>query len=74
MNKPVCFNQPILETSKIVSFGMIIGNQNMEKKKKSEIMLRGYRQLYSLHKSRRHLRRYCKRCWNKIWYFKLRIR
>ena len=34
MNKPVCFNQPILETSKIVSFGMIIGNQNMEKKKK----------------------------------------
>ena len=34
MNKPVCFNQPILETSKIVSFGMIIGNQNMEKKVK----------------------------------------
>ena len=34
MNKPVCFNQPILETSKIVRFGMIIGNQNMEKKKK----------------------------------------
>ena len=60
VNKPVCFNQPILEISKIVSFGMIIGNQNMEKK--SEIMLRGYRQLYSLHKSRRHLRRYCKRC------------
>ena len=37
MNKPVCFNQPILETSKIVSFGMIIGNQNMEKKKKVKL-------------------------------------
>ena len=37
-------------------------------------MLHGYRQFYILHKNRRHLNRYCKRCWNKIWYFKTRIR
>ena len=33
-------------------------------------MLYGYRQLYSLHENRRHLRRHCKRHKNKIWYLK----
>ena len=38
-------------------FSVIVVNQNMEK---SEIMLHGHRQLYSLHNNRRHLCRHCK--------------
>ena len=37
-------------------------------------MLHGCKQLDSLHKIRRHLSKYCKRCWKKTWYFKLWIR
>ena len=42
-----------------MDFSVITVNQNMEK---SEIMLHGHRQLYSLHNNRSHLRRHCKRC------------
>ena len=38
------------------------------------MMLHGYRQFHILHRNRRHLNSYCKRCWNKIWYFKTWIR
>ena len=40
----------------------------------SKTMLYRYRQLYNLHKNRKHLHRHCKRCLNKIWYYKLWIR
>ena len=40
-----------------MSFGMITQHKDW---RESEIMLHGYRQLYSLHENRRHLRRHCK--------------
>ena len=61
-NKPVYLGLSVLEISKIAmyEFCMIIWNEDMEK---SKIMLDGYGQLYSLHKNKRHLRRYCKKYW-----------
>ena len=46
-----------------MGFDVIMLNGYMENNK---IMSHGYRQLYSLHKNRRHLRRYCKRFCIKI--------
>ena len=42
-----------------MSFDIIMWSQNMEK---NQIMLHGYRQLYSLHKNRRCSHRHCRMC------------
>ena len=46
-----------------MSISMVTWNQ---KDGKNKIMLHGYGQLYTLRKKRKHLRRHCKRYWNKI--------
>ena len=47
MNKPVYLDLSICET---------------KMQRRSKIILHGYRQIYSKHENRRHLRRHCKRC------------
>ena len=54
MNKPVYLRLLILEISKLV--------MHIRKIKNGEIMLHGYRQLYSLHKNGKYILRHCKRC------------
>ena len=62
MNKPVYFGIFLLEISKIVMYELHVYLIMKKVKYKSKIMLHGYRQLYSLHKSKRHLLKHCKRC------------
>ena len=63
MKKPVRSGLYILEISKIVMYGFWYDylKSKYEKKNKKKT-LHGYKQIYSLHKIRRHLRRHCKRC------------
>ena len=62
INKSVFLGVSILEISKIVMYEFWCDYLKPKYGEKSKIMLHGYRQLYSLHKSRIGLRRYCKRC------------
>ena len=58
MNKPVYFGLSILDISKIVIYEFWYDHMKQKCRKKNKIMLHGYRQLYSLHRST-HLGRYC---------------
>ena len=62
MNKPVYLDLPILELSRIVMYEFWYDYIKPKHGKKSQIMLHGYRQPYSLHKNKRHLLRDCERC------------
>ena len=61
MNKPVYLDLPILELSRIVMYEFWYDYIKPKHGKKSQIMLHGYRQTYSLHKNKRHLLRDCER-------------
>ena len=67
MEKPATSGLSLLQKNEIVMYEF--WHDYVEPK--SKIILHGYRKLYSLHKNRKHLRRYNKRCSKKIWYFKL---
>ena len=53
-----------------MSFGMIIKTKIWWKNK---IMSYGHRHLYCIHKNRWYLSKHCRKCWNKVWFFKLWI-
>ena len=58
MNKHVCLGLPMLEISNLRVFIYFLETEIW---RESKIKLHGYRQLYNLRKSRRHLRIHCKR-------------
>ena len=68
MNKPVYWDLLILEITTKPKL------RETKVWRKSEMKVNGHRQLCSLHKNRRHLHRYCRRCWKKIWHFRLLVR
>ena len=61
MNKPVYLSVAILKLSKIVTL-VLVGLCETEILRKIKTILYGNRQLFSIHKNRRHLGRHCKRC------------
>ena len=52
MNKLLCLDLLILETSKVVLYKFWYDYVKQKPGKKSKIMLHGYRQLHTLHKNR----------------------
>ena len=60
MKKPFYLGLSVSELSKIVMYEFWYDYVKQNYGKKCRVMLHGHKQLYSIHKSRRHLRRYCK--------------
>ena len=60
MIKPVNLGLSILELSKIVLYELWYDYVKPKEKEKAKLLY-GYRHLYSIHKSRTHLCRHCKR-------------
>ena len=52
-----------------MNFGMIIQNQNLKKNSKLCYI---DTESFIFHVKTRYLESHCRRCWNKVWHFKLR--
>ena len=71
INNPVYLGLSILDLNKTVIYEFFYDYLKPKIWWKLKTLLCEYRQFPPLHKSRRYLERYCRRCWNKTWYFQL---
>ena len=81
INKPIYLGLSILELNKVsmYEFCYCCVKPKYDEKAKlcyidTDISLHILQTFQCIHKNRWYLPRYCSRCWNKIWHFKLWIR